>query len=151
MDSLSLPIFEGIHVERVPDLSSRFNSRPSLSGIARACERIAHSALATHQSLFSNVQCYSSAVHSLLLQVRAFLLRRLVGFFLKRAFLVRSHFLPCVMDFLFASDIFWVLLKLDFRVFHTRKLSYFFSLLFFLGGVVAKRGVRISHVTLSQY
>lgn len=30
MDSLSLPIFEGIHVERVPDLSSRFNSRPSL-------------------------------------------------------------------------------------------------------------------------
>ena len=53
--------------------------------------------------------------------------------------------------FLFASDIFWVLLKLDFRVFHTRKLSYFFSLLFFLGGVVAKRGVRISHVTLSQY
>lgn len=34
-----------------------------LFGIEQACEIIEHSALAMHQSLFSNVQCYSSAVH----------------------------------------------------------------------------------------
>ena len=68
---LSLPIFEGIHVERVPEnfrvlslSSSLLVSTPDLLfGIEQACEIIEHSALAMHQSLFSNVQCYSSAVH----------------------------------------------------------------------------------------
>ena len=149
MDSLSLPkIFEGIHVERVPDLSSRFNSRPSLWYCASVRDNRAFCSRNASISLFERSVLLFSRSLSFFRFARSFF-NALVGFFLKRVSR-SSHFYHMMDFFILASDIFWVLLKLDFRVFaleNSRVLLFSHSFSRWCGG--EKGSADIARNTLS--